>query len=82
MRDFPANMRVLSECQPVYETLKGWDECPRSEWYNFADKGYDAMPRNLRMYVDYIEEELGIPIMLLSFGPERKLTIERVDIKD
>ncbi|MFH0748960.1 MAG: adenylosuccinate synthase [Candidatus Bathyarchaeota archaeon] len=75
--DFPANMNVLSECQPIYETLDGWDDCSKAKWSSFAEKGYDSLPKNLRSYVEYIEEVTKVPVNLISFGPERALTIER-----
>ncbi len=77
LKNFPANMHVLSECQPIYKTLKGWNNCSKEEWYSFLKKGYNSMPKNLRSYIAYIEEETKTPIGLVSFGPERELTIER-----
>lgn len=77
LRDFPANMRVLSECRPVYETLRGWDDIPRKDWLSLSEKSYASLPRNLRRYVEYIEEATETPVSLVSFGPERALTIER-----
>ena len=77
LKDFPANMRILSECKPIYQTLKGWSECSKSEWSNFANKGYDALPNNLKQYITYIEEESRVPIKILSFGPERRFTMKK-----
>jgi adenylosuccinate synthase len=77
LKAFPANMRILAECRPVYETLKGWGEPSRQDWLSFAEKGYEALPRNLRSYIDYFEDSTGIPVRLISFGPERAWTIER-----
>ena len=77
LTSFPANMRILAECQPVYESLKGWDEFPKEDWYAFLKKGYDSLPENLRGYITYIEHAANTPVGLLSFGPERALTIER-----
>ena len=77
LRDFPANMRVLAECQPVYETLNGWGDPSRQDWMSFAEKGYGSLPRNLRRYVEYIEDATRVPVSLISFDPERELTIER-----
>ncbi|MCK5626312.1 adenylosuccinate synthetase, partial [Candidatus Bathyarchaeota archaeon] len=77
LKDFPANMRILSECKPIYQTLKGWSECSKSEWSNFTDKGYDALPNNLKQYITYIEEESRVPIKILSFGPERRFTMKK-----
>jgi adenylosuccinate synthase len=78
LKDFPANMRILSECKPIYQTLKGWGECSKSEWSDFANKGYDALPNNLKHYLTYIEEEARVPISVLSFGPERRFTMKKV----
>jgi len=75
LKDFPANMRTLSECKPVCETREGWDECSRQEWFSFTEKGYDSLPRNFRRYVEYIEEAAGLPASIISFGPERELTL-------
>ncbi|MCJ7632284.1 adenylosuccinate synthase [Candidatus Bathyarchaeota archaeon] len=76
LRNFPANMRVLSECEPVYESLDGWKEYPKQKWFSFAKKGYDSLPKNLRHYIEYVEEITKTPVSLVSFGPERELTIE------
>ena len=78
LRDFPANMRILSECQPIYETLNGWEEPPKQSWFSFAELGYDSLPENMRRYIAYIEGISKVPVSLVSFGPERELTIERV----
>ena len=77
VKDFPANMRILSECKPVYHTVKGWQDCLKSEWRGFAKKGYDALPFNLKQYLTYIENEAGIPIQVVSFGPERRFTMKK-----
>jgi len=78
LKDFTANMRILSECLPVYETLKGWQEFSKLDWFSFLEKSYVSLPKNLRKYIEYIEEAMNIPISLISFGPERALTMERI----
>ncbi len=75
LKDFPANMRILSGCKPVYETLKGWDGASRGEWSSLVEEGYNAMPRNFRRYIEYIEEAADTPVNLVSLGPERELTL-------
>ena len=77
IRDFPANMHLLSKCQPIYVKLKGWGEYSRSQWLDFANRGYNFLPRNLKRYIGYIEEELKASISHISFGPERRLTLKR-----
>lgn len=74
---FPANMRVLAECQPVYETLEGWGEMARTTWRRVVDEGYEALPRACRRFIEFIEEATGVPIRLISVGPERALTLRR-----
>ena len=47
-------------------------------WGNLdAKQDYDALPKNLKNYIKYIEEYLGIPIKIVSMGPERNQTIIR-----
>jgi adenylosuccinate synthase len=79
LKDFPANMRILSECKPIYQTLKGWSECSKSEWNNFTTTGYEALPNQLKQYIAYIEEEARVPIKVLSFGPERRFTMKKAE---
>lgn len=71
LENFPASLSVLSECRPLYEELPGWmsdtTECRK----------YEALPFNARRYLDRIEELLGVPIAMISVGPERDATIFR-----
>jgi adenylosuccinate synthase len=55
----------------VYEEFKGWNE-DLSQIRDFS-----KLPVNLRRYIEYIENETGIPISLVSVGPERNETIFR-----
>lgn len=73
--NFPANMRFLSECSPIYETFAGWQELSEQEWSSFLKSGYDSLPHNLKEYIKYVEKATDTPITLLSFGPERDLTM-------
>lgn len=77
LRDFPASMRILSECRPIYVTLKGWHELSRQDWSSISERGYDSLPEELKSYIEYIEEVTNVPINLVSFGPEREQTLER-----
>jgi adenylosuccinate synthase len=72
---FPANMRFLSECSPIYETFTGWDKLAEHEWHSFMKLGYESLPDNLKEYIKYVEKETDTPIILLSFGPERDRTM-------
>jgi adenylosuccinate synthase len=59
------------DVNPVYQSMKGW---------NTSLKGireYDDFPIELKDYVAYLENELGVPIKLVSIGPDREQTILR-----
>jgi adenylosuccinate synthase len=59
------------DVQPVYKTFKGW-HC------SLADvRSYDEFPAELQQYVSYLENELQVPIKLVSVGPDRIQTILR-----
>jgi adenylosuccinate synthase len=75
VKNFPANMRFLSECSPIYVTLAGWKEFSMQEWFSFLKSGYESLPHNLKEYIKYVEKSTNTPITLLSFGPDRDLTM-------
>jgi adenylosuccinate synthase len=58
-----------AECEPVYESLPGWAE-PTSGLTDFA-----RLPLNARRYLERIEQLAGIPIDIVSTGPDRAETI-------
>jgi len=55
---------------PVYKEMKGW---------NVSLKGIDekSLPAELVQYVSFLEQQLGVPITLISTGPDRTQTILR-----
>lgn len=60
----------LSNCEPVYEELPGWGEFDNS----ISEKGYDALPKEAKSYIDRIEELTKTKISLISYGPARSDT--------
>jgi adenylosuccinate synthase len=56
---------------PVYAELPGWDEDIS------IIRDYDILPENLKKYVEFIEIQTGIPVSIVSVGPDRKATIFR-----
>ncbi len=65
----PAVAQELREVEPVYETLPGW---------NAPTEGVtelDRLPARARDYVEFISERIGVPVGLVSTGPERGQTI-------
>ena len=61
----------LEHVEAVYETFNGWN-CSLEGIEN-----YDDLPVELRDYIAFLEEELGVPINIISTGPRRKQTIFR-----
>lgn len=60
-----------TEITPVYTDLEGWSEDVTSI------RQYFDLPVNLKKYVKFIEDQTGIPISLISVGPDRNATIFR-----
>ncbi|MFQ6128127.1 MAG: adenylosuccinate synthase [Thermoplasmata archaeon] len=76
MTEFPANMRVFSKCRPVYKEFKGWEDKSQEEWMEICRKGYRALPKEMRTYLEYIRKTLDLPIELIGLGPAREETMD------
>lgn len=63
--EVPASLSLLEKCEPIYEEMPGWQENVQNI------KELKALPLNLQKYVKKIETFLGVPVILLSLGPER-----------
>ena len=57
--------------EPIYEELSGW----KTDLTGITD--YEAFPAELKKYVEYIEEKAGVPVNVVSIGPDRTETIYR-----
>lgn len=67
--DFPADLGVLAECKPIYESLPGWKE-------NISKiRSYNDLPVNTKNYLKRVEELTETKIDIVSVGPGRKETI-------
>ncbi len=69
--DFPRQQRVLYHCEPVYEDLKGWTTDIS------AVRSWEDLPAEARTYVERIEELAGVPIRMISVGPQRAATFTK-----
>ena len=67
--DMPSQLNVLEECEPVYETIKGW----KASTAGLSD--YEALPLNAKKYIDRLKELIGIDILIISTGIRRDETI-------
>src|SRR5437867_12860486 len=75
VKEFPASMRVLSRCEPVYREFKGWPDLSESDWIAIAKRGKRALPEAVRKYLEFIEAQLKVPVRIISVGRPRAATI-------
>lgn len=69
----PATMPELEHCRPVYEELPGWTEDIRGA------RRLEDLPPACRQYLRRVEELAGVPIQIISVGPDREETIVVAD---
>ncbi|HHW40112.1 MAG TPA: adenylosuccinate synthase [Syntrophomonadaceae bacterium] len=69
LKEFPASLRVLRECEPVYEELDGWQQDTS------GIRRYEDLPEAARRYLQRISEITGVPVVMVSVGPDREQTI-------
>mgnify|MGYP002104740337 FL=1 len=67
--EYPASLEVLEQVEPVYEDMPGWKTDIS------ACKTYDELPEAARKYVERISELVGVPLGIVSVGPNRSQTI-------
>jgi adenylosuccinate synthase len=73
LTEFPSDLSQLASCQPVYESMPGWD-APTRGARRFSD-----LPENARRYVARLEQVSGVPAAIVSTGSDREDTILRED---
>ena len=73
-KDFPTDANLMDSIEPIYEDVPGW----KSDTTKLSD--YQDLPEAARDYVKRIEDFLGIPVAIVSVGPQRKATFTRLPI--
>lgn len=68
IKEFPASLKALAECEPVYEEMPGWTEDITGV------KTLDELPANARHYLERISQLTEIPLSIFSVGPDRSQT--------
>jgi adenylosuccinate synthase len=68
--DLPFGPAYLSPFQAIYEQLPGWEQDIR------AVRRWEDLPSQARAYILRIEELCGVPVRLVSVGPEREQVVE------
>jgi adenylosuccinate synthase len=71
-RYFPASISKLEKAEPVYKVMKGW-----AGWDDASSVikgGYDALPKEMKTYIECREKHLKVPADIIRIGPDRKET--------
>ncbi|WEV43583.1 adenylosuccinate synthase [Lactobacillus sp. ESL0684] len=66
---YPASLKELDRCKPVYEELPAWNEDITGA------KSWSDLPKNAQSFLKRISELVGVPLVTVSVGPERQQTI-------
>ncbi|HEY0847919.1 MAG TPA: adenylosuccinate synthase, partial [Noviherbaspirillum sp.] len=66
---FPVGAEEAAACEPIYEEMPGWSES------TVGAKSLEALPATARAYIKRIEELVGVPVDMVSTGPDREETI-------
>ena len=69
IRHYPLSQTDLHHAKPIYETFAGWDEDVS------GCRNRDELPEEARSFVQFVEEALGVPVRMISVGPERDQAI-------
>ena len=65
----PMGADDIERCKPIYESIAGWSDS------TVGVTQFDNLPTNARLYLQRIEQVTGVPIHMVSTGPDREQTI-------
>ena len=65
----PSGADASANCEPIYEEIPGWTQT------TVGITRYDDLPVNARLYLKRIEQACGVPVDMISTGPDRDETI-------
>ncbi len=74
IKDFPASLKALSECKPIYEEFEGWQTDTTKA------RSYEELPAKARRYIEGIAEIIKVKPVIIAVGPKREQTIFREEI--
>lgn len=66
---FPASLKELAKCEPIYEEFDGWKEDISGV------RKFEDLPENTKKYIQRIESLVGVKVKLLGVGKDREQTI-------
>lgn len=69
---YKPDLEYLNKVKPIYIELDGWssEECQKA-------KSFDDLPANAKLFVNFVESSAGIPVTIITTGPERDNVIRR-----
>ena len=67
----PLGADDVARCEPIYESMPGWSET------TFGAKRWEDLPPAAQKYLERLEQLTGVPVAIVSTGPERDETIVR-----
>lgn len=73
IKEYPADSHLIPKLKPEYILLPGWKEDIS------AIRKYGDLPKSARAYIEFIEKKLGVPVKMISVGPERKQMIVKIN---
>jgi adenylosuccinate synthase len=65
----PAGADAIENCEPIYEEIPGWTQS------TVGIKRFEDLPKAARSYLKRLEETCGVPVDMISTGPDREETI-------
>ncbi|WP_018144053.1 MULTISPECIES: adenylosuccinate synthase [Thioalkalivibrio] len=65
----PSGAEAYAACTPIYEEMPGWTES------TVGIREYDQLPANARAYLERLSEVVGVPVDMVSTGPDRDETL-------
>jgi adenylosuccinate synthase len=71
--EFPKEMNVFEECEPVYEEMHGWNSSTR------GIRQFSELPKAAKAYIRTVEKMLGVKVHMISTGQRRD---ELIALKD
>lgn len=69
LNDFPASLKVLAQCEPVYEEFDGW----MTSTVNV--RKYEDLPEKARTYIEFLCGQIKVEPAIIAVGPKREETI-------
>lgn len=70
----PASADEYELCKPIYETLTGWKQS------TVGIQSWQDLPEQAKAYIRYLEQQVGVPVAILSTGPDRSETLILQDV--